>query len=360
MAKKTLGYAELYWVCPNCEGINPGPEKACGQCGAPQPEDVEFQQAERQELLEDEQVKERVAAGPDIHCPYCGARNPGNAATCSQCGGDIGEGARRQSGQVLGAFQTGPTKQVPCPHCGAENPDTAAQCAQCGGSMHVDKTAPTPETAADTPAPAAKKFPVALAVILVVCCCVAAAILIFLSMRTEETTGVVDQVYWERTIQIEALGPVEYGAWDDQIPAAAEVFGCEMQVRSIESEPAPNSEEVCGTPYNVDTGSGYAEVVQDCEYHVYDEYCTYSIMEWQPVDAATRSGYDFNPIWPEPDIAAEERFGDQVETYTVFFDSADGDYSYSVDALSEFQQFQIGTEWTLEINTFGGVVSVSP
>lgn len=358
MAKKTLGYAELYWVCPNCEGINPGPEKTCSQCGAPQPEDVEFQQAERQELLQSESVKEKAAAGPDIHCPYCGARNPGNATACSQCGGDIDEGTQRQSGRVIGAFKTGSAEQVPCPHCGAENLDTATRCAQCGGSMQIQKAAAPPKAAAETPPK--KKFPVVLVIILVVFCCIAAAVLWFLSMRTESTSGIVDRVYWERTIQIEALGPVEYSAWDDQVPTDAEVLDCEMEVRSIESEPAPNSEEVCGTPYNVDTGSGYAEVVQDCEYHVYDEYCAYTVMEWQPVDAATLSGSDFNPEWPEPDISAEERLGEYTETYTIYFDTADGSYPYSVDEFGEFQQFQVGTEWTLEVNTFGGIVSVSP
>lgn len=358
MARKTLGYAELFWVCPNCEGINPGSEKACGQCGAPQPEDVEFQQAERQELLQDESVKEKIAAGPDIHCPYCGSRNPGDAAVCSQCGGDIDEGTYRQSGQVLGAFKTGPAEQTPCPHCGADNPDTATHCSQCGGSMHIQKTAPPPK--AEAAAPPKKRFPVALGIIFVVCCCIAVAVLLFLSMRTESTTGVVDQIYWERAVQIEALGPVEYSAWNDQIPAEAEVLGCDMEVRSIESEPVSNAEEVCGTPYNVDTGSGYAEVVQDCEYHVYDEYCTYTVMEWQSVDAATLSGYDFNPIWPEPDITEDERLGAYSETYTVYFGTADGDFAYSVGEFEEFQQFQIGSEWTLEINTFGSVVSVSP
>ena len=49
MARKELGHIELQWTCPNCNGINPGPEKHCLNCGAPQPEDVEFEQADHQE-----------------------------------------------------------------------------------------------------------------------------------------------------------------------------------------------------------------------------------------------------------------------------------------------------------------------
>ena len=93
MAKKKLGYTKLQWTCPNCEGLNPGPEKTCIQCGAPQPDDVHFEQVKGAELIQDEKVAERVKAGPDIHCPYCEARNPGDAVVCSQCGG--GSGVRR-------------------------------------------------------------------------------------------------------------------------------------------------------------------------------------------------------------------------------------------------------------------------
>ena len=74
MARKTLGYEELQWTCPNCTRVNPGLEKTCGPCGAPQPDDVKFEQAKGAKLRQDEEIKERVKAGADIHCPYCGAR----------------------------------------------------------------------------------------------------------------------------------------------------------------------------------------------------------------------------------------------------------------------------------------------
>ena len=139
MAKKKLGYQELQWTCPNCSGINPGTEKVCVQCGAPQPEDVEFEQAKGVELLKDETVEERVKAGPDIHCPYCGARNPGNATVCSQCGGDLEQGRRRQSGKVLGAYkeEKDVVGKITCPNCGSENLETANNCIQCGASLVI-------------------------------------------------------------------------------------------------------------------------------------------------------------------------------------------------------------------------------
>jgi ribosomal protein L40E len=364
MTKKTLGYVELQWTCPNCGGINPGPEKVCSQCGAPQPDDVEFEQVKGTELTTDEVVVARVKAGPDIHCPYCSARNPGDAKTCSQCGGDLVEGERRERGKVLGAYKAEAVGKVPCPHCGADNLKNAKTCSQCGGSMDIrddkreisDKAKAIPQR----PKPEkAKRRPIGLIVILVLVCIVA-AVFVFLAMRTEAVAGTVAGVGWERSIPIEALVPVEYRDWRDQLPSGAEILGCEQEFRSVESEPQPNAEEVCGTPYSVDTGSGYAEVVQDCEYHVYEDYCTYTVIEWSVIDTVSISGNDFTPEWPDPVLSAEQRLGEGTEAYSIYFDTNKDDYTYSIGDFETFQQFQVGTKWNLEINTFGNVVSVEP
>lgn len=54
MSKETFGYLKLEWTCPRCGSRNPGPQKTCLSCGAPQPENVAFQLPEKQELLTDE------------------------------------------------------------------------------------------------------------------------------------------------------------------------------------------------------------------------------------------------------------------------------------------------------------------
>jgi ribosomal protein L40E len=357
MAKKKLGYTELQWTCPNCGGVNPGPEKTCLQCGAPQPKDVQFEQVKGSALIQDKEVGERVKAGPDIHCPYCDARNRGDAKTCSQCGGDLSEGALREAGKVLGAYQETPVATVACPHCGTQNPGTATECTQCGGSMAKEEIA-----SAVTPSPkesvAKKGLPISLIVILVIAC-IGFIVLITMFTRTEAVTGTVNRVSWERSIAIEQLMEVEYQDWRDQIPAEGTIISCEQDLRSIEDEPQPNSEEVCGTPYSVDTGSGYAEVVQDCEYYVYADTCTYSVMEWSVADTLTLSGDDFNPVWPTLSLGMNQRQGEESENYEIYFDTSKGDVSYTLSDPGVFQQFQVGTKWKLEVNSFGGVVSVS-
>jgi len=360
MARKTLGYAELQWACPNCGGINAGLQKTCAQCGAPQPEDVSFEQAQGEELRQDEDIKARVQAGPDIHCPYCEARNRGDAQACSQCGGDLTEGARRKSGQILGAYRDGPVEEMVCPRCGAENPGTARACSQCGGGLQPsnDLSPQKAEAGAGEASPAAKpKIPILLAFFLAGLC-ILAGVFIFLSLQTDTLAGTVQGVHWQRSIVIEEWEPVEYQDWENQVPAEATIQSCQQELRSVESEPQVGAVEVCGTPYSIDTGSGVAEVVQDCEYQIYDDYCTYTIFEWVEVDSVTLSGEDFHPQWPDPILSAEQRLGERAERYTVLFETSRGVLDYNLMDYNAFQRFQIGTQWNLEVNALGAVVSV--
>jgi hypothetical protein len=77
------------------------------------------------------------------------------------------------------------------------------------------------------------------------------------------------------------------------------------------------------------------------------------------VEAVALTGDDYSPAWPEPTIGAEQRVGDDwEETYTIIFESGNEMYVYSTNDLSLYQAAQIGSEWTLNINTFGTLVSI--
>jgi ribosomal protein L40E len=355
MAKKKLGHVELQWTCPNCGGLNPGPEKHCGNCGAPQPEDVKFEQAARQELITDEEKIEQAEAGADIHCPYCGSRNRAGAEVCHKCGGDLEEGVRRESGRIVGAYKIGPVEQVTCPHCGAENPDTNKTCVQCGGSlaqesMQAEISEPTKKI------PNTRIWIIAAVLTILILACGA---YFYFANRTNPTTGVVENVEWNRSVPIEALVPVEHKDWEDEIPSEGEILSCTEEVRNIQDEPAPNSVEICGTPYTVDSGGGYGDVVQDCEYQVYDSFCTYTLEEWSVVEVSVLSGNDLLPLWPEPNLDDNQRIGEEwEETYTIVFKSGDETYVYTISDFDLFQSLQFGSEWTLNINAFGQINSI--
>ena len=354
MAKKKLGYVELHWECPNCSTINPGGEKVCKGCAAPQPEDVEFFQASQQQLIQDEERLKKAKAGADIHCAYCGARNPAGAASCSQCKADLSEGTQRKAGQVVGAYKAGAVQQVACPNCGAQNPETTSRCSQCGGSLSK-----TPEPQYTAPAkPAAKPKRGALAVLGLVLLAFCVGIY-FIFLRTDSATGTVTGVEWERSVVIEGLVPVEYEDWFDEIPADGEVVSCTEEKRDETDQPIEGAVEICGTPYSVDTGSGYAEVVQDCIYEIYEDYCTYTLLDWAEVDVVSVTGQDANVYWPDPFLAIDERTGEVEESYTILFDVDGERYTHVTGDYDLFKQATIGSTWNLEINSIDGVQSIS-
>ncbi|RME77341.1 MAG: zinc-ribbon domain-containing protein [Chloroflexi bacterium] len=359
MTKKSLGYVRLEWTCPACGTKNPGPQTTCQNCGAPQPDDLKFDLPVQAELVSEAEELARAKAGPDIHCYYCGTRNPATAKTCSQCGAPLEEGTARQQGEVIGAFSDKPAPPVICPNCGASNAPNAPVCAQCGASL----AAPPPKAEPATPKPVRKKagiLGIGLAAALVLLVCAAGIALLVWASRTEAVTGQVEQVQWERQVAIEALVPVTYETWRAEIPDGAAVGNCTQKVHHTQDEPAPNAEEVCGTPYVVDTGSGYGEVVQDCRYRVYADWCEYQVPEWRVVDRVTLSGSDGNPRWPEPALQSGQRLGPRQERYIIVFAGEAGRYTYETSDETLFRQATIGSRWVLKVNAFNAVTAIEP
>ncbi len=354
MTKKSLGYVELVWRCPRCETVNPGPQKFCNGCGAPQPQDVQFEQPPQEKLL-DESAAAAAKAGPDIHCPYCQARNPGTAKFCGACGGDLAQGKRRDAGRVLGAFRAGPAEPVACTACGAANAAGAARCSACGAAL------PRPE--GEQPSSAAarprSRMPIAaMAIGFLVLCGVLAAVVFLRAARRTELVGRVERVGWTRSLPVLALTRVEHEDWLDEVPAEAEIVSCSVEYRYTSQEPVAGAVEVCGTPYTVDTGSGLGQVVQDCVYEVYDDYCTYTALEMAVTETLTASGSDLRPYWPSASLAAGQQFGEGTESYRVVFVTESGSYTYSPSGEDEFVRFELGSEWVLDVDGLGRVVGV--
>ena len=70
------------------------------------------------------------------------------------------------------------------------------------------------------------------------------------------------------------------------------------------------------------------------------------------------SGNDLYPQYADPSISGNQRAGDASESYKVTFSTNNGTETYTPSTLSEFQQFQIGSAWTLNLNAVGTVLSV--
>ncbi len=346
--RESKGFVQLEWVCPNCDGRNAGSLKTCASCGAPQPDNVQFQRAANEKIVTDEKLVQAAKRGADIHCGFCGTRNPSNAVTCSQCGGDIKEGKARQAGQVLQAAAT-PPKVVTCTNCGTENPGTERTCAKCGSPL-PRAAAPQAEVGqvktADAQKGTERKKPNwllfgGIGALLLTCI----AILFMFVFPSKSVRGTVADVRWQTSMPVQEIQAVNYSNERGSAPSDAYNVSCHTK-----------SEEVCEEK-TVDQGNGFAEVVQECHTES-EQYCSYMVDEWTTIQTYDLSGSDLFPVYENPSVASDQRLGSASEDLTVYFSTPDGQESYSPGSISEFQQFQIGSVWTLNMNALGGVLSV--
>ncbi len=354
MPQETVGYVELEWTCVHCGTKNEGTRQTCSGCGAPMSDSQKFQQAGRETLITDKDLLAKAEQGPDIHCPYCGTRNPAGTAKCTHCGGDLTGATAREHGEVLGALKSEPQPEVKCGFCGTMNPADAKRCRKCFSPLG---SAPAPAPAAATPAPSRKIgiLPIAVIAVLVVACIA----LFALMTRTSDTTGTVNAVSWQRSIDVLQPQPVSHQNWRDQIPSGAQIGACTREVRRTQDNPAPGAQKVCGTPYTIDQGNGLGKVVQDCRYNIPDDYCRYTTVEWVRVNAVVARGNDLKPVWPTVNTSSSQRAGSQTESYQVTFIAGDKTYTYSPRSAQEYARFTPGSHWTLQVNSLGGVNTVA-
>lgn len=349
MSKQTVGYVKLEWVCPNCSGRNPGPAKTCANCGAPQPENVKFERAADEKIVTDANEIKAAQAGADIHCGFCGTRNPAAATTCSQCGGDLKEGKARQAGQELAAAPALP-KTVICKNCGTENPSAEKICSKCGSPLPRAVAAENPAAAKAAQSPAAvtpKKTNWLLfggiGAALILCC---AAILFLFVFPSSSIKATVTDVRWQTSVPVQEQKEVRHNDESGSAPSDAYDVSCRT-----------DTNQVCEDK-TVDTGNGYAEVQQVCHDESTD-YCSYTVMEWQTVQTYTLDGADLSPLYSEPSVTGDQRIGSASEELTVIFSTDKGEITYTPASVSDFQQFDIGSQWTLKLNAMGGVLSVA-
>ncbi|NOT05407.1 MAG: zinc ribbon domain-containing protein [Anaerolineales bacterium] len=349
--KESKGFVQLEWVCPNCDGRNPGPVKTCQNCGAPQPDNVQFHRAADEKIITDEKVVEVAKAGADIHCGFCGTRNPATASTCSQCGADLKEGKARAAGQVLQAAPAAP-KVVTCTNCGAENPGSERMCAKCGSPLPRAATvqaqaAASSAQAAPVPVNVAKKKTNwllfgGIGAFLLICCI---AVVMIFALPSKTLTGTVGEVRWQTSVPVQELQEVNHTNESGDPPFDAKNVSCHDE-----------TEEICEEK-TIDKGNGFAEVVQECHTES-TKYCDYTVDEWTTIQTYTLEGNDLYPIYESPNVSSDQRVGSSSETLTVIFNTDHGQESYSTDSMTEFQQFEIGSVWTLKMNAIGGIVSI--
>jgi hypothetical protein len=157
--------------------------------------------------------------------------------------------------------------------------------------------------------------------------------------------GTVTDIHWQTDVPVQEVRAVDHNNEQGSPPSDAYDVSCHDE-----------SKDVCEQK-TIDKGNGYSEVVEDCHTET-QQYCSYTVDEWQTIQTYSLEGNDLQPIYDDPNLASGQRIGNETVEFTVTFSTEDGEKTYSPDSLSEYQQFDIGTTWTLKMNLVGGIVSV--
>jgi hypothetical protein len=155
----------------------------------------------------------------------------------------------------------------------------------------------------------------------------------------------VTDVQWQTSVPVQEVQAVDHSNERGSAPSDAYNVSCHNE-----------DQEVCEDK-TIDKGNGYAEVVQECHTES-QQYCSYTVDEWTTIQTYTLQGNDLAPVYDDPSLSSGQRLGSTSEQLTIYFSTPDGQETYSPGSISEFQEFQIGSTWTLKMNALGGVVSV--
>ncbi|MEJ5239613.1 MAG: zinc ribbon domain-containing protein [Anaerolineales bacterium] len=334
-------FIRLIWTCPNCGARNPGPQRACGQCGAPQPPDVQFELPAEAEMVTDEAEMEAARRGADIHCTYCGTRNAAGTSYCTQCGADLGEGQVRRSGEELS-----PTVQATqvCPACASENVGQARFCRQCGAPLGQKTVAPSKPATTERRKPRITLWLFAALGLFLLCI---GALWVFVLSPAQQVEGVVTNVHWQTVVVVEQLQPVRYTNESGSPPSDAYDISCYNETKQVCREKT------------VDLGNGYAQVVEECHDEV-EQYCSYTRDEWKDVQSYTLEGSDLSPRYAQPALSSKQRLGTSKSILQVYLNTPQGEKVYTPEDLDEFRQFTPGSRWLLSLNRLGTVLTLEP
>ena len=317
MSKLVMGY----WDCPVCGAKEiRGDVVNCPSCGRARG-DVKFylknisegeirEENERSDIeyLTEEQAN-NVSKNPDWYCSFCNSLNSDNAQFCGNCGAS-------RSDSEANYFDMLKKKQE------REQAEAAAQ----------PQVSSAPRKSSRSPL-------LILAVIAVI------LIALFTWMNGSSTASdlKVTALEWTREITIEENRIFSESGWTlpagaEQTDARREIQGYNQVMSGYRDREVQRSRQVLDhyeTYYTYeDNGNGtysevphqrpvytteyYTETVQEPVYVPVPYYGTkyyYNIRRWTPTRNVTASGSDHNAVWPEFELAENEREGEHLEEY---------------------------------------------
>jgi hypothetical protein len=257
------GHFEMLWDCDHCDAKRflAKSQRHCAECGAPQNPDKRYFPPPGEEKRVDGHQYE----GADRQCPACNTPQSAKGKNCTQCGAPL-DGAKEVRGVV---------------------------------------------TAAPPPKKRRRQW-IVLAVV------VGIALIVFgiwfLFLRTKSAQMMVTAHRWERAIGVEQFGETDGSNWRDKLPTDALDVSCRHKERSTRK--VDTGEEDCHTERK-DKKDGTYEVIKKCtpvvrNEPVEDDWCSYTVRRWRPLDPVKTTGTGMSPVWPTaslPPLKADDVIG---------------------------------------------------
>ncbi len=315
---------------------------------------------------------------PDVECEYCGSPCSSKHNNCTNCGGPL-----------AGAPQVHVRASIP-----SDQNETGADAKRDWEGRRAARRAAQKET---NQRPRAKrpqegrwqgyKTPSASLgldwprVGLIAAVGLAFAMFLVAMLWTKNVAVEVQGTSWERKISIEEYQAHSGSDWCDSMPGDAYDIDREERVRSHrkvkDGETCTDYPESCKTTCrNVDNGNGSfsRECTETCreaytkcdpKYRkepVYDDYCSWTVNEWDHVRWVVEAGHSDNPQWPQPRLSeckalGCERLGSRKEINTVVFVALSEGVTMTCDFdEARWAEFEVGATWNAKERVIGGAL----
>jgi len=348
---------EGFWDCEYCDTTHiGGSRRECPNCGKARGENTKFylDTTKNRHILKEQ--TDRINCNPDWLCDYCGQLNSDSESVCVSCGAP-------RTAENLNYFENHAKKEKAS---STVSQDLSAVSFEDKNSYISSKE---PSSFA--------KIRKTLLITLLIAISIIGMIFLF---QPKEYDITVNELSWERCINVERLQTVQESDWS--LPANAhllytqqeyshsqEVFDhYETRTREVAKERISGYETYV-SGYR-DLGNGYFEEITS-ERPIYETYYEtetyqepiyrsepvyltkyyYEIDKWLFERSVETSSTDKSPFWGEPNLNSDERISTKSETYIVKgINQENGETISFFLSFDDWSALEVGQHVTVKIS----------